>query len=418
MTVEYALVGYSHAITCQLDRILPARSVVVIEEPHVISARNVLAETADIASVAGIVSAPTQSEVDIERIADIVGRPPHLRAVIPTVEYGVVAAAALAEAWDLPGSGVQAARILRNKLRLRKAAAAAGIAQPEWAEATGPEDVAAFRDTHGGRCVLKPANRQASLGVQLLEADDDVEAAWKHTTVADEPRIRARYLTDARYMTEARLIGSEVSVEALVRDGDPVFFNATAKTVAPGRYPVELGHTVPASVPASIRQRLEAETRSLISCTGFYDGIIHAEWILVDGVPHLIECAGRAPGDYINDLIGLAYDCDVFTDLVAVLDAGRPEIPKRTAHRAAAIRFLTVPPGTVTAIEDANRPEDYEQLRIGAELGDEVAELTNSWRRIGHAITIGADADEAAVHAREAADRVTVTTARSGAGDV
>ncbi|GAA4895490.1 hypothetical protein [Streptomonospora salina] len=71
----------------------------------------------------------------------------------------------------------------------------------------------------------------------------------------------------------------------------------------------------------------------------------------------------------------------------------------------------------MTAVDDANRPGDYEQLRIGAEVGDEVADLTNSWRRTGHAVTVGADADEAAARARAVADRVTVTTRPGGAAD-
>lgn len=410
MSVQYALIGYSLALTRELDRLLPPRSVVIVEEPHVVAARDVLAETASIASVASVVAAPTQSEGDSHLLAGIVGRPPGLRAVVPTVEYGVVAAAALAEAWDLPGAGVRAARVLRDKLRLREVAAAAGIAQPRWREATGAGDVAAFRDEHDGRCVLKPANRQASLGVQLLGPDDDPAAAWVHTTAADEPRIRARHLTDARFVVESLLTGDEFSVEAFVRHGEVVFDNVTAKSVAPGRFPVELGHVVPAPVPAEVADALVDATRRLVGATGFADGIVHVEWIVADGTPHLVECAGRAPGDSIPDLIGLAYGTDVLADLLLVLDRDRPVLPPRTATRGAAIRFLQASPGRVTAVEDGNDAADLAGLRIGVEVGDQVGDLTNSWTRIGHVMTTADDAAEAERRALAAVGRIRVTT--------
>lgn len=410
MTIQYAFIGYSRAIMRDLDRLLPAGSVVIVEEPHVISARNVLEETRDIACVGSVVSAPTQSEAAIEQLGDIIGRPPHIRAVVPTVEYGVAAAAALAEAWKLPGATVRAARVLRNKLRLRETAAAEGIPQPHWSEVTGPDEVASFRDAHGGRCVLKPANRQASLGVQLLEATDDIESAWKHTVDADEPRIRARNLNDAQYIAEERLSGSEVSVEALVRNGTVVFLNITDKDVAGGRYPVELGHTVPAPLPEPMQERLRELTHSLVRGVGFSDGIVHAEWIVVDERPHLIECAGRMPGDYINTLIGLAYDCDVFEDLLNLLVKDRTELPERTVVRAASIRFLTAPAGTVTEVANENAPEAYEDLRIGVEIGDTVGELTNSWGRLGHVIATEKQPIAAADRARELLAKITIST--------
>ncbi|MBT3112782.1 hypothetical protein KMB26_27305 [Streptomyces sp. CYG20] len=51
------------------------------------------------------------------------------------------------------------------------------VPQPAFTEATGPADVDALRARHGGRCVLKPANRQASLGVVLMDPGDDTAEA-------------------------------------------------------------------------------------------------------------------------------------------------------------------------------------------------------------------------------------------------
>ena len=213
-----------------------------------------------------------------------------------------------------------------------------GIAQPQWQLVEEPDAVAEFRDRMGGHCVLKLANRQASLGVSLIGPDDSVHDAWQHAASVDESSMRTRHMPRPRMLVEQRVHGPEVSVEALVSAGQVVFQNVTAKLVQAGAYPVEIGQSVPAHLPAEVVSALSEAVRRLIRATGYGSGVLHAEWILADGGPHLVECAARMPGDNIKDLIDLAYGGDLIADYVRVLegsDPGRPPDPKR----GAAIRF-------------------------------------------------------------------------------
>jgi hypothetical protein len=82
--------------------------------------------------------------------------------VLPGTEYGVVAAAALAEAWGLPRAGLVAARAFRDKARLRTVAGQTALRQPQRQLVTTATQVAHWWSAWGGHCVLKPANRQAS----------------------------------------------------------------------------------------------------------------------------------------------------------------------------------------------------------------------------------------------------------------
>ncbi|MGW7046861.1 ATP-grasp domain-containing protein [Streptomyces avermitilis] len=414
--VTYVLVGYSALILSELDRLLPEASVLILEEPHVIDARDVHRAAARHRCVAEVRAAPTQDERNAEHLARTVARPPRVRAVLPAVEYAVVAAAVLADAWGLPGAGVRAARILRDKRELRRIAAAHSLAQPAFSEAHGPADVQAWRERHGGECVLKPANRQASLGVVLLGPDDDAEAAWHHTVTAEEPRLHVPYPDAARYLVEERLHGPEVSVEALVHQGTIGFSNVTAKDVLPGRHPVELGHTVPAS-PAGAHDALHAAMTGLVAALGFCTGILHAEWVLTRGRPHLIECAGRLPGDRIHSLIDLAYGGEgILSDLVHLM-AGEGPAPARAALRGAAITFLAMPaahgPDTVvhcvTGTDKAEQLDSVEEVVLSAVPGTAVVETTSSWQRAGYVIATGTGPAEAARTARTAASLVTVT---------
>jgi len=90
----------------------------------------------------------------------------------------------------------------------------------------------------------------------------------------------------------------------------------------------------------------------LVAATGFRDGILHAEWFLVEGeFPHLVECAGRLAGDHITTLIDLVYGGSSIADLLAILAGyGDSVTRERRPRRGASIRFLVTAPGTVRAI--------------------------------------------------------------------
>jgi biotin carboxylase len=330
-------------------------------------------------------------------------------AVLPGVEYGVVGAAALAEHLGLPGASLPAARLLRDKVELRTAAGRAGLAQPQWREARSARDV---RDFGSPTCVLKPAIRQASIGVQVLDADDDRDEAWHRTVTADEPLLRAPGGFAPRYLVEERLRGPEISVEALVHEGVIVFLNVTAKTVLPGRHPVELGHLAPAPIAEPVTGRIGRAMRDFVAATGFGSGTLHAEWILVGGRPHLVECAGRLPGDDIVPLIDLAYGGSLVADLVIVL-CGQTPVRAVRAEAASAVRFLTAAPGLVTVVRDveaAGALPGVVDVRVVVAPGDRVGALVSSWNRTGRILATGPDAEAVIAAADAAVARLEIRT--------
>ncbi|MER6528240.1 hypothetical protein [Streptomyces sp. NPDC001508] len=126
-----------------------------------IAVRDIRERIGAVRCLADVVCAPIQDETNTARLVSVIPRPSRIRAVVPASNYGVVAAAALAAAWGLPGAGPDAAPVFRDKALLRRTAGAAGIAQPERRVVTGPEEAASFRAGGDGSCVLKPTNRQA-----------------------------------------------------------------------------------------------------------------------------------------------------------------------------------------------------------------------------------------------------------------
>ncbi|CAL9322059.1 ATP-grasp domain-containing protein [Streptomyces sp. SudanB182_2057] len=392
---QVVFVGYNAAYLRAIDGNVPSGSVVVIEEPDIIRKRE-LRDAADrFDCLDRIVPASYQQSAEaLDLAAELTATRP-VAAVVPGLEYAVPATAALAEKLGLPGATEAAAQALRDKVRLREVSGAGGVRNPRWREVHGPEDILEFAD--GGPVVVKPANRQASVGVQLLDSVDAASAAeaWERTSSAAEyEQVPDRALA-WRFLAEERLRGPEFSVEALVREGEVIFENVTAKTVVPGPYPVEQGHLLPAPLDSGTQDAFRTALRKLVAATGFGTGILHAEWILTEEGPTLVECAGRCPGDYLIDLIDLAYGTRIRLTLIDLL-AGRPVTLPRSARRTSAIRFLAAEPGTVTGItglDEAQRMPGVHVAEVDVEAGQEVRVWASSWDRAGHVIATGPDAE-------------------------
>lgn len=408
---RYLVVGCGLGLLGELDKVLPAGSVTVVDETDLLDAGDLRAKAMAHPCVAEVVDGPAQRHdgllpLPADALAGTV-------AVIPSWEYTVVTAAACAETAGVPGAGLKAARTLRDKVRLREAGAAAGLPQPRFAEVTGVADIRAFAAAHDGDLVLKPADRQAGVGVRLLAPGDDPAAAWERTRAADDAKLRSAGFTPGRFLVEERLHGPEISAELLVADGEVRWLNVTDKSVWPGPFPVEAGHTLPSPRPAALWDRVAEANRALVEAVGFRTGVLHSEWILADGTdPHLVECAGRLPGDAIVPLIDLAYGGSLVEDFVRVLRGEHPDRPVR-APRAAAVRFVSAAPGRVRAVRGADEAAAADAVFAAAATVSEgalVGELTSSWDRVGHVLTVAADAPSAEAAALAAASLITVET--------
>src|SRR5882724_9142494 len=91
-SITHVVVGFSEFLIAKLDALLPPRSVLVLEEPRVAASRNAEAKLRGHRCVARLAHAPTQDEHHVDELVASVARPPHVVAVVPGVEYGVVAA--------------------------------------------------------------------------------------------------------------------------------------------------------------------------------------------------------------------------------------------------------------------------------------------------------------------------------------
>lgn len=315
--------------------------------------------------------------------------------IIPGLEYSVAPASYVASVLNLPSLGVDAANTLTNKYSLRKRMENTDVGQPRYKKVTNINDVNEFFE---GPIIIKPTNRQASAGVIKVYEKKDIASSWNHSLGLDEGiHVTERDIKE-EFLVEELLTGQEVSTEVLVKKGDIKFLNVTVKETIDGKFPVEIGHYLPGELSDDTRKKLRSNIEELISELDIQTGILHAEWIIDNDKLYLIECAGRAPGDYIFQMIKISYEFCPYSAMLDILLNKKTEINQQ-GKRGVAITFLSAEEnGYLNCIEG------FEEIKIKPEVlnvaqfvkvGDKVTILKSSWDRLGMIMCSGTTGKDA-----------------------
>jgi len=134
---------------------------------------------------------------------------------------------------------------------------------------------------------------------------------------------------------------------------------------------------------------------------------VHCEWIVSGGVPVLVECAGRLPGDGIVDLIDYAWGTNMaslFVDVMRGADITQ-RLPRKP-HAGAAVSFLRVPAGVVRSVEGleaCRAAPGVLSADVVVKPGDRIHDLRSSWDRVGFVRTGAATTEDALRLASDAA---------------
>lgn len=344
------VVGFNHAVLDSLQAAMPAGSVILIEEPEIIETRGLVEEVKAFSVVDRLLAVDYLTDATADALVASLSSET-IDSVIPVKEYTTPFAARLAERFGLPGAGYGASLAMRDKNRLRLVTAAHGIHNPVSKLVSSFAEVRDFAQQHGAPLIVKPANRQGSIGTVIVHDLRDLRRAWNKSRLRDEGIALPRRGLPEITLIEQFIAGREFSVEALVHQGQIIFSNVTLKDLFEGTSPVESGHTVPAPISDALTERLVSETQKVLHATGFGSGIIHCEWMLVGDTPYLVECAGRFPGGGIIGLIDRAYDIDIVGAYFQLMRGVIPDALHNQANRTVHVRFIGGRDGIVGNID-------------------------------------------------------------------
>ena len=332
-----------------------------------------------------------------------------LDAVVAVDDVGQRAAAAACARIGLRCNPPKAVSASHDKAAMRRALAAAGIAQPEHRVAAAGDDVAALAAEVGLPCVVKPVSLSASQGV--IRADDAraAEAAARRIRAilecagedAGGPLLVERYVSGAEVAVEGLLRAGRLEVLAVFDKPDPL----------EGPYFEETIYVTPSRLPTDALQRIERLTQATADALGLREGPVHAELRLDGDQAFVLELAARS----IGGLCSRALRFGTGASLEEVILRHALGLPLLDLHREAAASGVMMLPiergGVLTGVgglDEALAVSGITDLQITVPPDREVVPLPEGDRYLGFIFARGDDPAAVEAALREAHARLEV----------
>ncbi len=199
--------------------------------------------------------------------------------------------------------------------------------------------------------IIKPRDAFSSRGVYRC---DDREAIDKFI---EESRS---FSSSGDVIIEEFLRGEEYSVESLTYNGETTVVQFTEKYITPYPRTVELGHLQPAELDLATKMEVSAVVRKALSALGVMNSASHAEVMVTESGPEIIEVGARLGGDFIGSYLtrastGLSMDRAATEIAMGVAPSRRPSF-----RAFSMIRYLELPEGKV--VEEVLPADDILEL--------------------------------------------------------
>lgn len=339
--------------------------------------------------------------------------------VITFSEAAVIAVAAVAEALDLPGIGVQAARNSRNKLLMRQAYQRAGVPIPAFRFVTEVDEALAAAAQFGYPCILKPTLGAGSHFVYRVDSPQELRQRFEQAITG----IRNMFWVTAEadgvdlgpigLLVESFLDGPEYLMEALAWDEEVYLGSVVDRITAEGQNFDDDVHHAPTSLPAEELARVHQVVKAAAHAQGLRRSAMHAEVRYHDGAPHLLEIAARVGGGGLDMIARLTADYD---PIRAVVDVGRGVCPPVRHYWPTGTHItamcLICDGGVVKHIEVPAQVSESDRvflLKITARSGDVILRPPNGNTIFGFLGTTGTSKDDAFSAMTELAAKIDVT---------
>ncbi len=358
-------------------------------------------------------------EVDVPCVVDFSDREALKSAVlglevdgVTTVqaERAVPIIAELADSLGVYGIGAGTARLMTNKLAMRRRLDEAGVPQPRFAPLRTEAEAAEAVEHVGLPAVVKPLDASGQHGVARVGSAEEA-AARLAAAQAVSPTGEA--------LIEEFVEGVEMNGIVVMRDGHPVSVTLCDRLRPDGAsFGVSWIHLYPPTVEGDARVEAERVAVEAARALGLENGIAFPQLIATpDGRVLVVECAARI-GGLMAELTRHARGIDLLEiQLRIALGGDVPDELLRAEHdRPTAVRFLTaepgpLTPGRVTRVGPLDRvlaAPGVVEAEVYAEVGEVIRPVMVISDRRGWVIAVGDTREEALARAEAAAGLVEI----------
>lgn len=331
-----------------------------------------------------------------------------VQGILTASEFLTPLAARACAELGLPGNTDGPTSPYRNKAAMVESFRQHGVSFPATFVVEDLAELLALVDgcSIGFPMVIKPAENAGSRGVNVVTDRAHLASAFARATAQDDAYDIP---LDRRILTQELAVGEEFSVESVVSDGRVMHVCVTRKATTSGDFRVEIGHSLPASLPATDEQVILSEVTRAIVAVGIRNSVSHAEVMLEPGgACKVIEVAARVAGGRISRLVETALGVNLVGAAIDVA-LGRPIDIVNRRNRYAAIRFVVAErAGRVVSVGNLPDESRVEAVQLVRNVGSMVSGPESNRSRIGYVIVTGAGEDHVRARAEDLVRQIEV----------
>ena len=305
-------------------------------------------------------------------------------------DFGVRAAAYVAQSLGLVGISMETAHAANDKGIMREVWQKAGLPIPAFKVISTLEEASEAADEIGFPVVMKPTDcGGGGRGISIVGNRDEVE--WSFN-------LAAPFAKNNRIIVEDFLDGIEMTIEALTYKGKTQILAMSDKYKPEMRYRVATRLNYPAFFPEEVLGEVREVVIEAVKAIGIENGASHTEVIVTDTGPKLVEMGARGGGGHIfSTIVKQVAGVNMVQELAKILTDAKPDLATKY-QRGCVYGFFHPSPGIlkmVHGLEKAEAEEGVIDIGIFKSIGDKVGDLFDSLQRVGFFVVGASSRDEA-----------------------
>jgi biotin carboxylase/isopentenyl diphosphate isomerase/L-lactate dehydrogenase-like FMN-dependent dehydrogenase len=298
--------------------------------------------------------------------------------------------AAVQHALDLPGNRIDVAEATTNKIKMRRRLEEGGIPQPKFFPCWSYDDVVDASKKLGFPFVIKPADNMGARGVMKVKGPEVIRFAYERAKNAS-PR--------GEIICEGFMDGPELSIDALVWDGQIFITGVADRIIEFPPYFVETGHIMPTNLPKEkVNDALEVFKQG-VRVLGIEVGAAKGDIKITESGAMVGEIASRLSGGFMS---AYTYPYSTGVNLIqSAINIAMGDPPgdlTEKLHRVSVERAIIPGSGvvrTIEGIEEAVSIKGVKNVFVTCEVGDTVHIPTSNVEKCGNVIAMGSTREEA-----------------------
>lgn len=281
----------------------------------------------------------------------------------------------------LPGIDPEAALKASDKFIMRKALREANIPVPNFEITDSLHKAMEIFEKLESDCVIKPIRNMGARGVRRLTSIDDVKEAFE---------FAKSYSQEQKVLLEQYIDSPELSIDALVYNGEITISGVADRIIEYSPYFVETGHIMPSRLPQhQIDFAIETFKRA-VKALDIHTGAAKGD-IKISGSSCFIgEIAARLSGGFMSTYTyPYSSGVDLMENVIRIALGAEPINLQPSKNWVSIERAIIAAPGiikTITGLDEASKIQYVENIFFDCKIGDKVDAPKNNMDKCGHII--------------------------------